>query len=467
MVYRKRKKLFTILHLFTWIGQKEMSEKEGMNTSSYDLAHAEEEFQQSGSSLNKDFDIVNNDPPPEGGLKAWLVVLAASSIMTMSFGMCNSYGVYQTYYEQKYINVNSNVLSIIGALQAGLTFWGALPSTIGMYYVGAQTMVWIGGLLSCLSFMFLSISNNVWQIFIIQGLMFGLGSGTMYVHSTATTFQYFNRKKALVQGIITASASLGGVYWPIAIRELIDKVGFGWANRIIGFIYIPLVLVAVVLLRPRVKPKKRLSHENFLRINFKVLINWRFIIVYLAFLIFMLSLFPGMYYIDLFCVRASVDKQFQLYSVAIINACACFFRVLPGFIADKVGRINIIIPSLLLSGIFPLAIWIRAKDTPTTVAFVVLWACSTAVPVAIFPPIIGQLFDGPDIYSYLSLLFVFGGLGTFLGPIIGGTFIPKGDIQTTQGFDNLAIFCGVLSLVSTGLMIGLRLIYSNSWKAKI
>ena len=47
---------------------------------------------------------------PDGGLKAWLVVAAASCIMSMSFGMCNSYGVYQTYHEQKYQHVPSNVL---------------------------------------------------------------------------------------------------------------------------------------------------------------------------------------------------------------------------------------------------------------------------------------------------------------------------------------------------------------------
>lgn len=394
---------------------------------------------------------------PDGGLKAWLVVGAAASIMSMSFGMCNSYGVYQTYYEEKYQHVPSNVLSIIGALQAGLTLFMALPSTIAMIYVGPQLVVAIGGLLACLSFMFLSISKTVAEIFIIQGLMFGLGSGIMYVHATGVTFQYFNKRKALAQGVITAGASLGGVYWPIGIRNLIDKVGFGWANRIIGFIYIPMVIIAVVFLRPRVKPKPKLDNENFLRLNFTVLLNLRYLMVSVAWFLFLLALFPGFFYLDLFCIRAKVDPTFQQYTVAIINACACIFRVIPGFVGDKCGRMNLLIPALLLSGIFPLAMWIPASNAAVIMAFVVLWSCATGVPIALFPPIIGQLFGGKDIPSYLSFFFVFGGLGNFLGPIIGGTFIPKGNVSNTEGFDKLAIFCGVISLGSAVLVIIVRI----------
>lgn len=402
------------------------------------------------------------DEPPEGGFKAWLVLCAASTIMAMTFGMCNSYGVYQSYYEKRYYNISSSVLSIIGALQSALTFLFALPSTIGMNYLGPQVMVGIGGILCCLSYMFLSISNSVWQVFVIQGLMFGMGSGIMYVHATGVTFQYFEKKKALAQGIITACASMGGVYWPIGVHNLIEKVGFRWANRIIGFLYLPMFIFSVIFLRPRVEPTKRKPGENMLRVKFGVLLNWKFLVVGLGWSSFMLSLFPGLFYIDLFCTRANVNKSLQTYSVPIVNACACIFRVVPGFLADKFGRINLIIPALLLSGIFPLAIWIPAHDTGTTAAFIVTWGSASAVPVALFPPIVGQLFKGPDMYSFLSFFFIFGGISSFVGPIIGGTFIPKGNVDSTEGFNKLAIYCGILCLFSTTVMVFIRSLYSKS-----
>lgn len=406
--------------------------------------------------------------PPEGGFTAWMVVGAASTIMAMSFGMCNSYGIYQTYYEEKFLNTSSNVLSIIGALQACLTYFFALPSTVIMGYLGPQIVVAVGGLLSCLSFMFLSISNSIWQIFIIQGLMFGMGSGLMYIHSTGTTMQYFDKRKALAVGIITAGSSLAGVYWPIGVRNMIERIGFPWANRVIGFIYIPMTIFSACYIKPRLPPTKRKPEENFLRIDFGVLKDWKFQILNVAWFSFMLSLFPGLFFIDLFCLRVGAPRSLQLYSVAIVNAAALVFRIIPGFLADKFGRINLLIPSLLFSGIFPLALWIPANNTALTASFIVLWASATGVPVAVFPAVLGQLFQNTGhYYSYLTFFYIVGGISSLCGPIIAGSFIPRGHVDTTEGFPRLAIFCGVLCLASCAIMIGFRSLYTLSIREKI
>ncbi|GMF03607.1 unnamed protein product [Ambrosiozyma monospora] len=170
---------------------------------------------------------------PEGGTRAWLVCVAASTILSFSFGMVNSYGIYQSYYETTYPHVSSNTLSLIGSMQSCFTFIFAIPSTVVMYYVGPQPLVFVGGFIMCLSYFMLSLQNDVWELFVIQGLMFGLGSGMAYVHATNVLYQYFHKKKALVQGIQTACAAIAGVYWPIGVRGLIDTVGYRWSNRVI------------------------------------------------------------------------------------------------------------------------------------------------------------------------------------------------------------------------------------------
>lgn len=424
--------------------------------------------EKSYSGTDRELDENKENDFPEGGFRAWMVVAAASTIMAMSFGMCNSYGVYQSYYEEKYVNTPSNILGIIGALQAALTYFIALPSTILMTYLGPQVVVLIGGLMSSLGFMFLSISNATWQLFIIQGLMMGMGSGLMYIHSTGITMQYFHRRKALALGIITAGSSLAGVYWPIGVRNMITKIGFPWANRVIGFLYLPMTLFSAVFIKPRTKPPKRQPGENILRVKFSVLLDWRFQVLNVAWFAFMLSLFPGLFYIDLFCIRSNVSTSLQVYSVAIVNACAIFFRIIPGFLADRFGRINILIPSLLLSGIFPLALWIPAKNTAVTATFIVLWASATGVPVAVFPAIVGQLFQNTGhIYSYLTFFYIVGGISSLTGPIIGGSFIPPGHATTAEGFNKLAIFCGVLCLSSCAIMVLVRCFYTKSLQTVI
>lgn len=394
---------------------------------------------------------------PEGGFEAWMAVCAASTILAMSFGMCNTYGIYQSFYEENYPTTPSNIVGLIGAVQAALTYCTSLPSTILMEYLGPQIVVAVGGLLACTSFMILSITTSIWQIFLVQGLLFGLGSGLMYIHATGVVMQYFNKKKAFAVGLIMSGASLAGVYWPIGIRNMITKIGFPWANRIIGFIFIPMVIFSYCFAKPRFPPEPRKATENIARINFKVLKSKNFWILNLSWFTFMLSLFPGLFYIDLFCVRANVAYSLQQYCVAIINGCAIVFRIIPGFYADKIGRINIIIPSLFLSGIFPLVLWIPAKGTAMTATFVVCWAAATGPPVALFPAVVGQLFQNTgELYSYLTFFYLLASVSSLIGPVIAGSFIPRGTVNNTEGFSKLAIFCGVLCLVSTFFMLFLR-----------
>lgn len=111
-------------------------------------------------------------------------------------------------------------------------------------------------------------------------------------------------------------------------------------------------------------------------------------------------------------------------------------------------------------------------DEATIVAFVVVWSFVSGPPVVLFATIIGQLFGGPDVYSYLSLFFVFGGVGAFIGPVIAGTFIPSGSAGGgggvgVEGFDKLAIFCGVMSLTACGVMCLVRWHHSRRLLYKI
>ncbi len=404
---------------------------------------------------------------PEGGLRAWMVVASASMIMAMSFGMVNSFGVYQTYYEHRYPTVSSSKISIIGSIQGCFTFSLGVPSTVCMYYIGPQRMVLIGGILAVLSFMFLSLQNAVWQIFVIQGIMFGLASGAMYIHATGVLFQYFNKRKALVQGIITAGASIAGVYWPIGVRNLIDDVGFAWANRIIGFLYIPMAAFAVIFLRPRLHPPKREKGQNILRLDFSVLKNWRLQLISLTMFTFILSLFPGLFYVDLFCRRLNVSPTLQQYNVPIVNAVACFARVLPGYMGDYLGRMNVNIIFLLASGILPLALWTNCNNTASTLAFCITWGAASGGPVCLTPAIAGQILPGKELSSCLAYFFFCGGIAALIGPSIGGSFIPKGVVDGVQGFDHLAIFVGILALFSAGTVIALRMSYTRKIFVKI
>lgn len=74
-----------------------------------------------------------------------------------------------------------------------------------------------------------------------------------------------------------------------------------------------------------------------------------FLILLAAFLVSLGSYFP-IYYVQQFANLHGVDKSLSFYSVAILNAANIFGRIIPNFIADKVGTWVTFTTLVLLNG---------------------------------------------------------------------------------------------------------------------
>ncbi|KAK9452942.1 major facilitator superfamily domain-containing protein [Dipodascopsis uninucleata] len=401
------------------------------------------------------FSSIYSEPSfPEGGF-GWFVVFSAWLIMALTYGMINAFGVYETFYVMKYPNMTSSKLSVIGSLQPCLTFLAAVPAVTVMHHIGPQLCTFIGGMIMVASFMLLSITTEAWQIYIVQGLMYGIGSGLTYVTATAVLFQWFKHKRALVMGIASSGSSL-------AVRRMIKSIGFAWTNRVIGFIFLPVVLAISVFLRPRLPRRGRKPGENFLMINFAVLKDARFLAMTLSFVLCCFGLFPGLFYFDLFCNRLpNLSQGVKDYNIAILNAASVFGRIIPGYAGDKLGRMNALFPLVLLSGILPLALWIPARSTAAAVCFAVFWGFSSGALVSMYPACIGHLFPIHDMQSYLSLFFAFSSISAIIGPYCSGTFIPDADASDVRGFNKLAILVGVFLLGAAVVQLAVRLSISR------
>lgn len=410
---------------------------------------------------------------PEGGF-GWLVVLAEWLIMACTFGMVNSFGIYQTYYQtQAYPDETAFKISVIGALQPFCIYIFAIPTVTMLHYLGSRVTVGIGALIQVFSFMMMSLTTDLWQLFITQGLLFGMGGGIIYLSGMTVVMQWFKKRRAMAMGIVSSGSSLGGVYWPIAIRRLINEVGFAWTNRIIGFIYIPLGVLMVVFLKSRLSlkhdiPKGSGKIKRVFMLKLSVLNNWRFLVLTFSNLIGMFALFPGLFYIDLYAGKLGIKVGSYLfnpdYILSVLNAASLVGRIVPGIMADYFGRMNVLFPFLILSGVSPLALWLTSENSNgLMIAHVVLFGIGSGVSVSLFPTCVTQLFGVQDNQSRISLFFAIGGIGALFGPIIGGSFLPLQDRESgnLDGFNKLAIFVGVMMLGCAAIELFLRVVYSK------
>ena len=67
---------------------------------------------------------------------------------------------------------------------------------------------------------------------------------------------YFSTHRALALGVVTSANSIGGVVYPLVVRQLLGKIGFGWTVRVLAFINVASLLVVIAFMKPRLPPRK-------------------------------------------------------------------------------------------------------------------------------------------------------------------------------------------------------------------
>lgn len=160
--------------------------------------------------VSKSHSVNNVNAIPNGGLRAWLQVAGSFFLFFNSWGIINTFGVYQTYYQTGILRgENPSTISWIGSVQAFLLMLvGALTGPV--YDAGYfRYLIAVGSFLVVFGHMMLSICTQYWQAFLAQAICVGLGTGCLFVPSVAILSTYFTTKIATVMGLAAAGSSLG------------------------------------------------------------------------------------------------------------------------------------------------------------------------------------------------------------------------------------------------------------------
>ncbi|KLU82223.1 hypothetical protein MAPG_01298 [Magnaporthiopsis poae ATCC 64411] len=198
------------------------------------------------------------DDIPNGGLKAWLQVVGCFAIFFNSWGIVNTFGVFQTYYESNLLRDSTPAaISWIGSVQGALLLGGgglSGPLFDAGYF---RALIATGTALVCFGFMMTSLASQYWHVLLGQGFCVGLGAGCLVTPALAVLPQYFGpSRRALAVGVSVVGSSIGGVVYPLVFNGVISRIGFPWTSRLFGFISLATCAVAVAVMRTRVKPRR-------------------------------------------------------------------------------------------------------------------------------------------------------------------------------------------------------------------
>lgn len=400
-------------------------------------------------------------PPPNGGLVAWLHVLGGFMLFFNTWGILNTFGIYQTYYESGALfNETSSNISWIGAIQAYMVlFVGFLSGPIfdrGYFRI----LLLVGSFLVVFGHMMLSLCSNFWQVLLSQGFCVGIGAGCLFVPCVAILPAYWSTKLGLAIGLAAAGSSMGGVIYPIVFYKLIDQVGFAWSTRVIGFIALATLIIPNMVMKMRFKPPKARA-----LIDVTAFTDGPYIMCVVAAMIGFIGLYVVFFYISFYGQATRItDSAMSFYIVPILNAASTFGRTLPNALSDITGPLNLITPGAIIVAILSFCMIAVTAEAGLIVEAIML-GFFTGVFIALPPVLFVALTkDRTKIGTRIGMGFGILGFGVLAGGPGGGAIL--GNDPQNLNWTGLWVYAGVMGLVSAVLFSAVR-VWKGGMKLKV
>lgn len=86
-------------------------------------------------------------------------------------------------------------------------------------------------------------------LFLTWGILSGIGTGLISTAVSGVVCRRFDRRRGLACGIVSGGNSVGGVVWPMMLRDTLDRWGWKWAIKTAGCIALVLLIAGCVLIK--------------------------------------------------------------------------------------------------------------------------------------------------------------------------------------------------------------------------
>ncbi|ANB13716.1 Mch5p [Sugiyamaella lignohabitans] len=236
------------------------------------------------------------------------------------------------------------------------------------------------------------------------------------------------------------------------VRELITRIGFGWATRVVAFTIFGLSILPCLFLKGRLPPRKSgplIDYASFKDIPF--------ILYCIACFFGFMGQYIPIFFIQSYCLEIGIDSNLAFYMTSILNAGSVLGRILPNFIADKTGPLNMLLPCTVACAILAYC-WDFISVKGGVIAFSVLFGFFSGTFVSLPPACIASMTAEMNMLgTRMGMAFFLCGFGILIGSPIGGALVTRDD----GAFLYAAMFCAACMTLSSVFMFMTRVALSG------
>jgi MFS family permease len=399
-----------------------------------------------------------------GFFYGYIVVLAASLIMLVSWGTQYSFGVF---FKPVLNEFGWSRAVTSGAYSLNMIINGVFCFISGRLAdrFGPRIVITVGACFIGLGYLLMLTVHSEWQYYLYYGILLSIGMGCMAVPLLSNVARWFTKGRGLASGIVVAGIGIGIIIMPQVANKLISTIDWRTSFLIIGIAALILIIAFAQLLR-RPPDQNHLSSENAGKtakpdIQVQGLSSSEAMRTRACWIIFLMSAFlcVSIQTVMVHIVAHATDIGFSATTAATILSAVGLVSVIGkismGSLGDRIGNRNAM---LIVSTLMALAfLWIRfTGELWTLYLFGVIFGFAYAGLSAVQSPLVADYFGLKAHGTILGLAQVGGAIGGALGSFLSG-FI----FDITGSYEWAFIMCALTGIASLVIALLMKPVYKS------
>lgn len=410
---------------------------------------------------NSPGDLILGMAPEKG---RWILVLLGL-VINLCLGTIYSWSVFVaplTEYFTRDLGQTVTAGDILLPFSVFLAFFAiAMPFT-GKYIeqYGPRNITIVGGILTGLGWLLASFATSVPMLYIMYGIIGGIGVGIAYGVPVAVSARWFPDRRGLAVGLTVLGFGFSAFFTANIAGWLIGAYGVMTTFRIFGIAFVILTVLLALPLRfpdagwtprgwtaPAPAPGQQVTCE-FRREQ--MLRSPSFVGLWLCYFIGCLAGLMAISIAKPVGTDIGIEAGLAVMLVGVFAIFNGFGRPVFGAVTDRFNPKNAAMLSFVLIGAASFLLWQFPGELIYIIAFVMLWGCLGGW-LAIAPASTGCYFGTADYPRCYGVVFLAYGAGAIAGPQLAGF------IKTSTG-SYLGVFPFVAVLAAIGFVIALALL---------
>uniref|UniRef100_A0A060TBD7 ARAD1D27170p n=1 Tax=Blastobotrys adeninivorans TaxID=409370 RepID=A0A060TBD7_BLAAD len=374
-----------------------------------------------------------------------MVVLAGFMANFTVFGIGFSYGVFQEYYmsgDGPLHDKSTSIVSLIGTIGTALTYLGGILHSPLDRVLSPRNQMLTGSIILSLGLILTGSCSKVYQFMLCQGILFGIGSSMAYLPPVVCGPPYFTKHRGIAMGAVFSGTGFGGLVMAPLARALISAMGFRWALRTLGFMSLVLTGTASFLVFPH--PSQTVASHGL--VNLRIARSSKFILQCVGSLSQAAAYIVPLFYMSSYGETLGYSSSQGAVFIGVNNAVNAISKIVFGYFADVVGRINMLVFCCIMSTASVFGLWYVPAQS-TFVAFVILYGVFSGPIIALLPACLVELFGVQNYQSMSGFMYFTRGVGNLLGSPIAGLFVTKG--SSPMNYRGAIIYTGAMLLANS------------------